>query len=111
MHVCLKRLLALPLATILSVSAGAAQFGPAEFERDQSEEERLRSEQERDLLFRDVLEPRRQAAHDRLEDAASTIQSQAICLAFVGLSPEPSSFQKRIPGPFRLRFAPSVRQP
>ncbi|MYC68650.1 MAG: hypothetical protein F4X12_20230, partial [Acidobacteriia bacterium] len=83
----LMRLLAWPLALSLGVSVAGAEPGYDEFERDQAEEERLRSEHERELFFQDVLKARRQAAHERLEDAASTIQPQAICPAFVSQSP------------------------
>ena len=111
MSVSLMRLFALPLVAFLGVSVGGAQPGYDEFERDQAEEERLRSEHERELFFQGILEARRQAAHERLEDAASTIQPEAICPAFVGQSPEPRGFQKRISGPLQPRFAPPSRQP
>ena len=107
----LTRLLAWPLALSLGVSVAAAEPSYDEFERKQVEEERLRSERERDLFFQDILEARRHAAHERLEDAASTIQPQAICPAFVSQSPPPRTFQKRISGPLQPRFAPPPRQP
>ncbi|MXY70634.1 MAG: hypothetical protein F4Y47_19055 [Acidobacteriia bacterium] len=107
----LLRLLAWPLAVCLGVSVGVAQSGYDEFERVQAEEERLRSEHERDLLFQGIIEARSQAAHERLEDAASTIQPEAFCPAFVSQSPEPRTFQKRISGPLQPRLAPSPRQP
>ena len=106
----LERLLYWPLVAILGVSVCGAQFGPDELEREQAEEERFRSEHERDLFFQGILEARSQAAHERLEDAASTIQPEAICPAFVSQSPEPRRFQKRISGPLQPRFAPA-RQP
>ena len=105
------RLLAWPLALSLGVSVAGAEPGYDEFERDQAEEERLRSERERDLFFQDILEARRNAAHERLEDAASTIEPQAICPAFVSQSPAPRKFQKRISGPLQPRYAPPPRQP
>lgn len=105
------RVLALPLVTALAVSVGGAQSGYDELERDQAEEERLRSEHERELFLQGILEARRQAAHERLEDAASTIQPQAICPAFDTQSPEPRTFQKRITSPLQPRFAPQPREP
>ena len=105
------RLSAWPFALYLGVSVGWAQIGYDEFERDQAEEERVRSEHERELLFQGILEARRQAAHERLEDAASTIQPQAICPALIGQSPEPRTIQKRNSGPLQPRFAPPPRQP
>ena len=107
----LIRLLAWPLAVCLGVSVCLAESGYDEFERVQAEEERLRSEHERDLFLQGVLEARSQAAHERLEDAASTIQPEAFCPAFVSQSPEPRTFRKRISGPLQPRFAPLPRQP
>ena len=96
----LRRLLYWALAAILGVSVCGAQFGPDEFERDRAEEERLQSEHEIELYFKDILEARRQAAHDRLADAAETMQSQAACPVFDRRSPEPPTFRKQISGPF-----------
>ena len=107
----LMRLFAWPLVMFLGASVGGAQPLYDEFVRDQAEEERLRSQHERELFLRDVLEARRQSAHERLEDAASTIQPQAICPAFDSQSPEPATFQKRISGPLQPRFAPPSRLP
>ena len=104
------RLCAWPLVVFLGVSVGTAQSGYDEFERIQAEEERLRSEHERELFLQGILEARSQAAHERLGDAASTIQPEAFCPAFVSQSPAPRTFQKRISGPLQPRFAPA-RQP
>ena len=49
------------------------------------------------------------AAHSRSESAASSLQSEAPCLAFPGFSPEPRSFRKAIPPPFTARLALPVR--
>ncbi|MDE0265314.1 MAG: DUF1588 domain-containing protein [Bryobacterales bacterium] len=105
------RLLAWPLALSLGVSVAGAEPGYDEFERDQAEEERLQSEYERGLFLQGILEARRNAAHERLEDAASTIQPEAFCPAFASQSPAPRTFQKRIPGPLQPRYAPPPRQP
>ena len=106
-----SRALALPLLIGLGVSAGGAESAYDELERDQAEEERLRAEHELELFFQDILDARRQAAHERLEDAASTIQPQAICPAFASQTPQPRTFRKRIAGPLEPRFAPQARQP
>ena len=111
MGVSFVRLCAWPLVVFLGVSVGAAQSGYDEFERIQAEEERLRSEHERELFLQGILEARSQAAHERLGDAASTIQPEAFCPAFVSQSPAPRTFQKRISGPLQPRFAPAPRQP
>ena len=106
----LMRLFALPVAVFLGVSVGAAAPGYDEFEREQAEEERLRSEHERELFLQGILEARRQAAHERLEEVGHAIQPQVICPSFATQSPEPRRFQKRISGPLQPRFAPA-RQP
>ena len=74
----LMRLFAWPLVALLGVSVGAAEPGYDEFEREQAEEERLRAEHERELLFQGILEERRQAAHERLEEVGHAIQPDAI---------------------------------
>lgn len=106
----LVRLFAWPLVMFLGVSVGAAAPGYDEFEREQAEEERLRSEHERELFLQGVLEARRQAAHERLDEVGHAIQPQAICPASGTQSPESRRFQKRISGPLQPRFAPA-RQP
>ncbi|MDE0265312.1 MAG: DUF1588 domain-containing protein [Bryobacterales bacterium] len=105
------RLLAWPLSVFLGVSAGGAQSSYDQFERFMAAKERLRSEHERELFFQGILEARSQAAHERLGDAASTIEPEAFCPAFASQSPEPRTFQKRISGPLQVRFAPPSRQP
>ena len=111
MHPSLKRLLYWPLAAILSATVCVAQFDLAEFERDQAEEELLRSEQELERFLQRSLDARRQAAHERLADEGAPIQSQAACPAFVRQGPAPLTFGKRVSAPFRPRFAPPVRPP
>ena len=111
MPTILRSVLALTLIAVFNVSDGGAQSGYDELNRDQAEEERLRSEYERELFFQGILEARRQAAHDRLEDAAGAIQSQAICPAFDTQTPESRKVRKRISGFLQPRFAPSVRPP
>ena len=106
----LVRLFAWPVVVLLGVSVGTAAPGYDEFEREQAEEERLQAEHERELLFQAILEERRQAAHERLEEVGYAIQPEAFCPAFGPQSPEPRRFQKRISGPLQPRFAPA-RQP
>ncbi len=100
-----------PLAAILAVSVCQAQFGLGDAEQDQAQEERLWDEQEQEWLLESMLAARRESAHARLEDAASAIQSQAICPAIVGLSPEPVSLRKRISSPLVARSAPRPERP
>ncbi|MDE0629151.1 MAG: DUF1588 domain-containing protein [Bryobacterales bacterium] len=95
----------------MGVAVGGAPPAYDELGRDQAEEERLRSEHERELFLQGILEARRQAAHERLEEVGGTTHTQAICPAFVSQSPEPRMSQKRISGPWQPRFAPTPRQP
>ncbi len=111
MPTLVRWVVALTLIIVFGVTGRAAQSGYDEFERDEAEEERLRSEHERELFFKGILEARRQAAHDRLEDAVSTIQSQPVCSAFDTQTPQSRTFQKRISELLQPRFAPSVRPP
>ena len=100
------------LAVALGASLGQAQFHPNEFLEGADEDARWIAELERDRLFERILAERREQAHARLESAASSIQSQALCPVFPGLNPEPSSSRKRISSPFVARFAPQpFRQP
>ena len=101
-----------PLALILGASICQAQFGLSEFEREQAEEERRQEDQEQDWLLESILAERRESAHARLDGEASSIQSQAVCAAFLGLDPEPRTFRKKIFSPFVARYAsPPVRPP
>ena len=93
------------LAAILGTSVCQAQFGSGYFEEGEAEEARQQAEQERGRLLASLLSERRARAHDRLEGAGSMMQSQAVCPAFLGLSPEPRSFRKRISSPFAPRYA------
>ena len=88
------------VAAILGTSVCQAQFGSRFFNEGEAGEARQEAEQERDWLFASMLSERRARAHERLEDAASMIQSQALCPAFLGLSPEPRSYRKKISSPF-----------
>ncbi len=107
----LARTLGWPLAVILGVSICQAQFGLSEFEREQAEEESRQAEQERAWLLESVLAERRESAHVQLDSDASSIQSQAICAAFLGLDPEPQAFRKKISAPFVARYAPPMVRP
>lgn len=100
-----------PLAAILAVSVCQAQFGLGDAEQEQAQEERLWEEQEQEWLLESILAARRESAHARLESAASAIQPQAICPAFVGLSPEPRSLGKRISSPLVARSAARPARP
>ena len=111
-HVRLMRALGRPLVAILGITVCQAQFGVVDPEREQAEEERLWAEHEDAWLLESIQAAKRESAHMRLEDAASSIQSQALCPAFLGLSPEPRTSRKRISSPFVARFAPPpVRTP
>ena len=99
------------LAAILGTSVCQAQFGSGSFEEGEAEEARQQAEQERGRLLASLLSERRARAHDRLEGAGSMMQSQAVCPAFLGLSPEPRSFRKRISSPFVARYAPRPVRP
>ena len=105
------RVLGWSLAAILGTAVCLAQFGSGYFREGEAEEARQLAEQERDRLFASLLSERRARAHDRLEGAASTIQSQALCPAFLAPSPEPRSFRKRISSPFVPRYAPRPARP
>ena len=93
-------------AGILAVSLCQAQSGFDSLDAEQEDETRQQAEQERAWLLESMLEERRESAHARLESAASSIQPQALCPAFLGLSPEPRSFGKRILNPVVARHAP-----
>ena len=100
------------LAASLGLSVSQGQFHLGDLQEETAEEARQIAELERDRELQSILDARRESAHARLESAASTIQAQALCPAFVGLSPEPRSFRKRISSPFVARSAPRpVRLP
>ena len=99
------------LAATTAASVSQAQFGFFDAEQDQAHEESLRASQERDSLLESMLADRREAAHMRLEGAASTIQSNAVCPAVLGLSPEPRSFRKKLVSRPLARYAPQPGQP
>ena len=107
----LVRALGWTLGAILGVAVCPAQFDIRELEREQAEEERHWAEHEHAWLLESILADRRESAHARLESAASSIQSQALCPAFLGLSPEPRSSGKRILSPVVARFAPRPDRP
>ena len=105
------RVLGWSLAAILGASVCQAQFGSGFFNEGEAEEAQLEAEHERDRLFASLLSERRARAHDRLEDAASMIQSQALCPAFLGLSPEPRSRRKKFSSALVPRYAPQPVRP
>ena len=105
------RVLAWVLATALGASLCLAQWQFGDFGLSAAEEEHWVAEIEKDRDFERILVERREQAHSRLEDAASTIQSEPLCPAFLGPSPVPRSFGKRITQRFAARFAPSPVRP
>ena len=102
----LMRALGRSLAAMLGIAVCQAQFGVVDPERDQAEEERLWAEHDHAWLLESMLAAKSESAHARLESGASSIQSQAFCPAYLGLSPEPGAFRKRIASPLVARFAP-----
>lgn len=106
-----SRILAWTLATALGASVALAQWQFGAFSNNGTEEARWIAEQERAREFESVLAERRELADSRLEGAASSIQSEALCPAFLGIGPGPRSFQKTIARPFAPSFAAPVRPP
>ena len=106
-----SRILAWTLTTALGASVGLAQWQFGAFSDNGTEEARWAAEQERARDLESILAEKRELAHARLEGAASSIQSEALCPAFLGISPEPRSFRKTIPRPLTPRFAAPVRPP
>ena len=100
------RVLGCFLAAVFGIAVCQAQFSVGDPERDQAEEERLWAEHEHAWLLESMLAAKSEAAHGRLESGASSIQSEAFCPAYLGLSPEPGAFRKRIASPLVARFAP-----
>ena len=111
-NICRGRILGWILSAALGVSASQAQFRSSDWGEDAAADSHWDAELERDQLLESILAERRELAHERLEDAASTIQSQASCPVPVGPDQSERAFQKKIASPFVARFAPSpVRLP
>ena len=109
---CNSRISSWVLAMALGASVSNAQWQFGDFGESTTEEEHWNAEHEKDRRFERNLAESRELAHSRLEDLASTIQSEALCPAFLGPGPQPRSFRKRVTRPFTARFAPPpVRTP
>ena len=110
-NICHGRILGWILSVVVGVSASQAQFRSGDWGEDAPASSQWDVEFERDQLFESILADRRELAHERLEDAASTIQSQASCPVPVGPDQSERAFQKKIASPFVARFAPSPVRP
>ena len=71
----------------LCVAPGQAQFSPADLRAEAEDAERARADDERWRRMEAAYEARRARAHNRLGSAASSVEPQALCPAFVGPTP------------------------
>lgn len=96
---------------MFAVAVCQAQLGIGDLQREQAEEERQWADHEHSLVLDSMLSARREVAHARLEGAASAIQPEAACPAFLDSGTEPLSFRKRVSSPLPVRFAPRPERP
>ena len=96
------------LAAALGVSVGQGQFPPMEH-RMRAEEERATAEHWRQLEA--AYEARRARALARLGSAASSVEPQALCPAFVGPTPVTRTFGTNARIPIRPFVPRSARRP
>ena len=105
-----ERVLGWMLAAALGVSVGQGQFPPMDH-RMRAEEERATAEHERRRQLKAAYEARRARAHARLGSAASSVEPQALCPAFVGPSPATRTFGTNARIPIGLFVPRSARRP
>ena len=98
------------LAAALGVSVGQSQLLPVDH-RMPAEEERARAEYERWRQDEAAYEARRARAHALLGSAASAVEPQALCPAFVGPTPATQSFGTNAKIPIRPFVPRSARRP
>ena len=105
-----ERVLGWILAIALGVSVGQSQFLSVDY-RMQAEEERASAEHERWRQLEAAYEARRARAHARLGSAASSVESQALCPAFVGPTPATRTVGTNAKIPIRPFMPRSARRP